>query len=153
MGEDLVTTIRKYDCFLSKVSRLVNEYSTGPVLLMMAVERFIVVVLPFKAKTILTPNYYLVSSFVVMFITTFMTTAGTIGFFQGWNRCPSPQGYITQHDSLGTLSRTPKSWQMLRKVKIQKSRAWFYIFSASLLSNSENEQKAVWVEFKDLKSR
>ncbi len=60
----------------------------------MAVERFIMVVLPFKAKSILTTKYYTLSSAVVISITTFMTTAGAIGFFQDWDFC-GEEGYIT----------------------------------------------------------
>ena len=48
-------------CHLNGLSQIVNEYSTCFALLFFAMERFIIIVYPFTAKTLLTRNFYLIS--------------------------------------------------------------------------------------------
>merc|ERR1712150_24290 len=65
-------------CQMYEIIRLINEYSVGPVLTFLAVERFIIVVYPFKAKQWLTQNVYIAAS---IFIPCF-TVGMTLGYLQ-----------------------------------------------------------------------
>ena len=87
-GERLLGWMRnELHCPSLKLSLLLSEYSTGPVLLMLAVERLIVVVFPFKANTILTNKFFLVTSAIIVVCGTLLTFVGAIGFFQEFNSC------------------------------------------------------------------
>ncbi len=46
-------------CYISGFAQIINEYSTSLVFFFFAVERFILVVLPFRAKSILTKSFYI----------------------------------------------------------------------------------------------
>ena len=60
-----------------RLEYLLNEYSTGPVILLMAVERFIMIVLPFKAQAILTHKYYMISSTILVLFGLFLSLVGS----------------------------------------------------------------------------
>ncbi len=64
--------------FMSNLRSMLNEYSTGPVMLMLAVERFIFICVPFKAKEMITAKYYGLTSAIVIIFSSTMSTAGSL---------------------------------------------------------------------------
>ncbi len=87
-GHEEMTSQQYWYCIGLKLSLLLNEYSTGPVLLLFAVERFILVVLPFRAKSILSTKYYIVSSVAVIAFGAILSVVGSFEFFHEPIDCP-----------------------------------------------------------------
>ena len=69
-------------CFVTGVSFIINEYSTAFVIMFYAVERFILVVFPLKAKTILTKRNYIISVIGILIASALLVVVGSIYEFK-----------------------------------------------------------------------
>ena len=72
------SALTRWLCLCHLASARLNELCTGPVLLVMAVERFIMVVYPFKAQLILTTKYYTLSLLALIVVTLSVSVVETV---------------------------------------------------------------------------
>ncbi len=62
-------------CHLNGFAQLINEYSTSLVLSFFAFERLVLIIFPFRAKTILSKKFYLTSSSLIILLDLFLWIA------------------------------------------------------------------------------
>ncbi len=74
-------------CHVSGFSQIINEYSTFMVLWFFAIERFILIVVPFKAKTMLTDRFYKRSFTAIVILDLLLWSSHSVAIATGREPC------------------------------------------------------------------